>query len=1316
MRWIKKLALGAISLLLFSNTALAIGLNSNIGVQTYTTLEGSVNIVPIDATYESGSTSTRWAKMWTVDLDVSGVFTFGGAMGSNLDMDGYNLILDTDGDTAIINDRDAGVADDEFDIQVASAVDWTFSADTLTAVDGSSFVVEDGQVTVQVDDNTNKIALDLDNDDVTNNPSTLRLANAGTGLDLDKVAGIWKWGGSGATNNEDLIWDYETVADTIGLSSTTGVTTIDTGVISLSVPSILLGDDEVLYQGAGNDTGRLYETADANALALLSYIDKTKDANNVPVFVYGDETALNLDLGLFNGITTPTVAVLSDDATKAFKSSHDGTNSILNSTSGNIKLTSLLEANAGLDITNSSTTLSFGTGTYGQFRASADDGLKIHLGTSGNANNNLILTAATSASKDHDHSGMSTNPTIFIHSVTDPDVDNTQWGSLAYIAATDSFDIVTGGGEVKIGSTEPGHITPTTGDLMVSGELEVDGQVFLDSTLSLYSALVRDAGFSLNHTGNSENVLGLYSNDPLVIGDYTYRNSNFDHGSQSDPTIFIQSATDPDTDNTEYMGITVASATGGAISMGSSGTEDQDGHDLTIISGDAGSGGTGNHNGGNLILNTGALQGTGAKGEFRVGVNGSDGVKTIFGNSSTAAGSNYVVMDGTGANMSIDTYDGNTGSHLSEIFTGSSSMLFSTMSGSNRDLIFRAVDVAETIDFRVGTTSKLIVENYESNFTPETITSSGTDDHGISIEQTLNDSGAAGGSDLYNALKVITTETDTTGWDQKHLFDFSSIGSVSTPTTTAFRDFAGFVTQSDNAIGGVQLQNTSTGTSAEMRFVASSNASGEYIAFTAPSSTNTGTFMGITKGDGHFIFSTARHLGIFTLNSGDNVIFGTENIERMRLTNKALDVTPGSYVSGGTDDHGISIAQTLNDSGAAGGSDVYRGLEVDLTTTDVTGWDEVYLLDLIDDTVSKFNVQLDGDVNMTGSLVGVTSTLTGTQNTALTFSIPDQGANTNAGVGITIEADDGGTGTTGGAGGDVTINAGDAQGTGDNAGGDVIVDLGQNANMAARGQLTVSYGGTPIGALIAGGAAADEIGLVGDVADSVSAVAINMGATNDLTTAGAKLVSFRDNISNAGGSELAYIDYLGAGVFTGLSDGTFSVSSGAFTGVASLGLGGDITTTGAAIDWDLIDNTADAISFDATGKAGIFAIRTVDNQEGISTSGGLSVGTNTNFTPSSDTAQANDSAVNCNANTIARVVGDGGATVLDADPAISDGASDGQVCIIQGTSDTNTVEIADAVNTALAGDAAVTLGQGDILQVVWDSGDSLWYEMSRSNN
>ena len=102
-------------------------------------------------------------------------------------------------------------------------------------------------------------------------------------------------------------------------------------------------------------------------------------------------------------------------------------------------------------------------------------------------------------------------------------------------------------------------------------------------------------------------------------------------------------------------------------------------------------------------------------------------------------------------------------------------------------------------------------------------------------------------------------------------------------------------------------------------------------------------------------------------------------------------------------------------------------------------------------------------------------------------------------------------------------------------------------------------------------------------------------------------------------------------------------------------------------------------------------------------------------TPQADQARADDSTITITRK-IVRVAGDGGAALLDTDPAVEDGVADGQEVIIQGTHDTNTVAIADACNTALAGAVTATLGAGDTLYLIWDSGDSLWYEVSRSDN
>lgn len=108
------------------------------------------------------------------------------------------------------------------------------------------------------------------------------------------------------------------------------------------------------------------------------------------------------------------------------------------------------------------------------------------------------------------------------------------------------------------------------------------------------------------------------------------------------------------------------------------------------------------------------------------------------------------------------------------------------------------------------------------------------------------------------------------------------------------------------------------------------------------------------------------------------------------------------------------------------------------------------------------------------------------------------------------------------------------------------------------------------------------------------------------------------------------------------------------------------------------------------------------------------------YTPSGDQSLAAGSTLTVT-NGIMRVVGDGvGAVTLTSTPNIAAGF-DGQVVIIQGTSDTFTVEFQDEGNLAssglkLHGGNNAILGKGDILMVTYDAGDSLWYEVSRSDN
>ena len=128
-------------------------------------------------------------------------------------------------------------------------------------------------------------------------------------------------------------------------------------------------------------------------------------------------------------------------------------------------------------------------------------------------------------------------------------------------------------------------------------------------------------------------------------------------------------------------------------------------------------------------------------------------------------------------------------------------------------------------------------------------------------------------------------------------------------------------------------------------------------------------------------------------------------------------------------------------------------------------------------------------------------------NKALIIGVENQAANTNAGVGMTLSADDGGTGTTGGAGGSFTLNAGNAKGTGINNGGNINLNFGAYTATGLPGKVNIKYNGILKGFFTVGGPTQDFLAIIGDMADGATAVALTVGSSTTYTTAGAKLFS-----------------------------------------------------------------------------------------------------------------------------------------------------------------------------------------------------------------
>jgi hypothetical protein len=81
-----------------------------------------------------------------------------------------------------------------------------------------------------------------------------------------------------------------------------------------------------------------------------------------------------------------------------------------------------------------------------------------------------------------------------------------------------------------------------------------------------------------------------------------------------------------------------------------------------------------------------------------------------------------------------------------------------------------------------------------------------------------------------------------------------------------------------------------------------------------------------------------------------------------------------------------------------------------------------------------------------------------------------------------------------------------------------------------------------------------------------------------------------------------------------------------------------------------------------------------------------------------------------------RVQGSGGAIDITANPQIVDGTADGQMVILKGQSDANTLKFDDGTGLALAGGVSFTMGLGDTLTLIFDVTDDLWFEIGRSDN
>jgi len=161
-----------------ATTALVTGVLTTTATQVATggITSGSNIVSDTDSTDDLGTTSVRWANLFVDAITTTGEITGAGftgtldgilgsgtaaaattttlasttitasglvTAGAKIDMNGTEIILDADADTSITADTD-----DQIDIRIAGADDFKFTANTFTALAGSSIVIPASGLTI----------------------------------------------------------------------------------------------------------------------------------------------------------------------------------------------------------------------------------------------------------------------------------------------------------------------------------------------------------------------------------------------------------------------------------------------------------------------------------------------------------------------------------------------------------------------------------------------------------------------------------------------------------------------------------------------------------------------------------------------------------------------------------------------------------------------------------------------------------------------------------------------------------------------------------------------------------------------------------------------------------------------------------------------------------------------------------------------------------------------------------------------------------------------------------------------------------------
>lgn len=143
------------------------------------------------------------------------------------------------------------------------------------------------------------------------------------------------------------------------------------------------------------------------------------------------------------------------------------------------------------------------------------------------------------------------------------------------------FEIYDSTGPLNIGTAAGAASSHSlaTGDVLITGKLEVDDFAYFDSRVIFAANQIQHYGStSGTHTrvfpdqtlGQFLLLPGTSHGSHIVIGDANFATRDFDHAATTNPTVFVHSITDPNSDNAQWLSLT-HNQTDGVLGTGKGG-------------------------------------------------------------------------------------------------------------------------------------------------------------------------------------------------------------------------------------------------------------------------------------------------------------------------------------------------------------------------------------------------------------------------------------------------------------------------------------------------------------------------------------------------------------------------------------------------------------------------------------------------------------------------------------------------------------------------------------------------------------------------